>query len=183
MASGEEGAAAMDQASTGDRGEDEGIAARSDAPLLITADTRHEVERLARRIHGAGPRAAGPFVPVRVRAWPTTARTIKKRWSAVFDATTGGSVFLAGVEDMSPEFQNVFVEMIDDLQRTQSPSTASRIISGTTVSLLDRVRAGTFSERLFYRLNFIHLVMSDRAFRTASPSAGVPPLAAARAQS
>jgi DNA-binding NtrC family response regulator len=29
--------------------------------------------------------------------------------------------------------------------------------SGTTVSLLDRIAAGTFSERVFYRLNIIHL--------------------------
>jgi len=158
------------------------MAARSDAPLLITADTRHEVERLARRIHEAGPRASGPFVPVRVRAWPTTARTIKKRWSAVFDAATGGSVFLTGVEDMSPAFQDVFLDLIDDLQRARTPSTAARVISGTTVSLLDRVTAGTFSERLFYRLNFIHLVVRDRAFRTANRSAVAPLLATARAQ-
>ena len=164
----------MDPATTDHRVEDEARAAQSDAPLLIRADTRYEVERIARRIHAAGPRAAGPFVPVRVRAWPTTARTIKKRWAAVFDATTGGSVFLTDVEDMSPEFQNVFVEMIDDLQRAKTPSTAARLISGTTVSLVDRVNAGTFSERLFYRLNFIHLVVSDRAFRTASPSPSVP---------
>ena len=110
------------------------MAARSNAPLLITAGTRHEVERLARRIHGASHRASGPFVPVRVRH-PTTARTIKKRWSAVFDAATGGSVFLTDVEDMSPAFQNVFLDLIDDLQRAQTPSTAARLISGTTVSL------------------------------------------------
>jgi DNA-binding NtrC family response regulator len=172
----------MDPATTEQRVDDEALAARSHAPLLITAGTRHEVERIARRIHAAGPRAAGPFVPVRVRAWPTTARTIKKRWAAVFDATTGGSVFLTDVEDMSPEFQNVFVEMIDDLQRAKTPSTAARLISGTTVSLIDRVKAGTFTERLFYRLNFIHLVASECAFRTSPSAAGAPLLAAARAQ-
>jgi hypothetical protein len=32
---------------------------------------------------------------------------------------------------------------------------------GTTVSLLDQVAAGTFSERLFYRLNIIHLMAED----------------------
>jgi transcriptional regulator of acetoin/glycerol metabolism len=36
-----------------------------------------------------------------------------------------------------------------------------RLISGTTTSLLDRVAAGTFSERLFYRLNIIHLLAGD----------------------
>ena len=172
----------MDPAATVRRGEDEASAAQSDAPLLITADTRHEVERIARRIHGAGPRATGPFVPVRVRAWPTTARVIKKRWSAVFDATDGGTVFLTDVEDMSPEFQSVLVEMIDDLLRAKTPSTGARLISGTTVSLIDRVKTGAFSERLFYRLNFIHIVVSDRAFRTSHSSADVPPFATTRAQ-
>ena len=32
-----------------------------------------------------------------------------------------------------------------------------------TVSLLDRVTAGTFSDRLFYRLNVIHLMQGDRS--------------------
>jgi DNA-binding NtrC family response regulator len=175
MASVEEGTAAMDPATTGHRVDDEAVAARSDAPLLVTADSRHEVERIARRIHAAGPRAEGPFVPVRVRAWPATARAIKKRWSALFEASTGGTVFLIDVEDMSPEFQNVFVEMIDDLQRAKTPSTAARLISGTTMSLFDRVKDGTFLERLFYRLTFIHLVVSDRAFRTARSSAAPLP--------
>jgi DNA-binding NtrC family response regulator len=157
--------------------EDEEIAGRSDVPLLITADTRYEVERLARRIHDAGRRSPHPFVPVRVRAWPDTARTIRKRWSAVFGAAAGGTVFLNGVEDMSPVFQDVLIEMIDDLQRTQTPSTAARLVSGTTVSLLDRIKAGTFSERLFYRLNFIHLVVRGRVFRTASSAASAPLLA------
>jgi two-component system response regulator PilR (NtrC family) len=161
----------MDLATTEHRREDEAMAARSNAPLLITADTRHEVERLARQIHEAGPRARGPFVPVRVRAWPTNARTIKKRWSAVFEAATGGSVFLTGVEEMSPAFQNVLVDLIDELQRAQTPSTAARLISGTTVSLLERVKAGAFSERLFYRLNFIHLVVRNRVLRTAPATA------------
>ena len=34
-------------------------------------------------------------------------------------------------------------------------------MSGTTVSLLDRVASGTFSDRLFYRLNTIHLVVPN----------------------
>ena len=128
-------------------------------PLLVTADTRHEIERLARRIHEAGPRAKGPFVPVRVQGWPTTSRAIKKRWSAVFGAAVGGTVLLSGVEEMSPTFQSVFLDVVDDIQHARRPAVAARLISGTTVSLIDRVSAGTFSERLFHRLNVIHLVL------------------------
>jgi DNA-binding NtrC family response regulator len=35
---------------------------------------------------------------------------------------------------------------------------AARLVSGSTVSLLQRVLAGTFSAQLFYRLNVIHVV-------------------------
>jgi DNA-binding NtrC family response regulator len=138
--------------------EDEDIASRSDAPLLISARTRRDVEELARRIHEGGSRASRPFVPIRIQAWPTMPRTIKKRWSAAFTTAAGGSVLLTGVEDMSPAFQDLFAELIDDLRRSNRPD-SPRLISGTTVPLLDRVEAGTFSERLFYRLNLIHLVM------------------------
>ena len=173
---------AVNPLATDERREDEAMAARSDAPLLITADTRHDVERLARRIHQTGPRAMGPFVPIRVRAWPDTARTIRKRWSAVFEAACGGSVFLTGIEELSPAFQTVLVDLIDDRQRAQSPWTAARLISGTTVSLLDCVKAGAFSERLFYRLNVIHIVLGHGAFRIASPAteALIVPAAQAR---
>src|SRR4029078_7961200 len=40
-------------------------------------------------------------------------------------------------------------------------SNGVRLISGTTVSLLDRIAAGTFSEQLFYRLNIIHLTVAS----------------------
>ena len=164
----------MDAAATRPMYEDEQIASRSDAPLLITAATRPDVKRLAHRIHQAGARVVHPFVPVRIRAWPTMPRTIKKRWAAAFAAAAGGSVLLTGVEDMSPAFQDLFVDLIDD-QRSNPPATSPRLISGTTVSLLERVENGTFSERLFYRLNVIHLVTGHVLGTT--PSTTVTPLA------
>lgn len=55
----------MDERGTADRGdgmtllavEDEGLATQSPARLLITAPTQQGADTLARRIHGAGPRA------------------------------------------------------------------------------------------------------------------------------
>jgi len=38
-----------------------------------------------------------------------------------------------------------------------------RIISTSSVSLFDRVRKGTFDERLFYRLNVMHIVVKEKA--------------------
>jgi DNA-binding NtrC family response regulator len=55
------------------------------------------------------------------------------------------------------EHQEAFIDLLTELESARRPSATARLISGTTVSLLDRVSAGTFSERLFYRLNIIHL--------------------------
>ena len=40
---------------------------------------------------------------------------------------------------------------------------APRIISTSSVSLFDRVRKGAFDERLFYRLNVMHIVVKEKA--------------------
>jgi DNA-binding NtrC family response regulator len=45
---------------------------------------------------------------------------------------------------------------------TPPASCAPRIISTSSVSLFDRVRQGTFNERLFYRLNVMHIVVREK---------------------
>jgi DNA-binding NtrC family response regulator len=57
--------------------------------------------------------------------------------------------------------QDALIDMLAGLQSARRPSAAVRLISGTTVSLLERVAAGTFSDQLFYRLNTIHLMATD----------------------
>ena len=59
---------------------------------------------------------------------------------------------------VSEQLADLRIDLLGGLQSARMSSAAARLISGTTVSLLDRVAAGTFSERLFYRLNIIHLV-------------------------
>ena len=77
-------------------------------------------------------------------------------------------MLISGVEETPPLVQNVLVELLDRLESARHPLAAVRLISGTTVSLLDRVAAGTFSDRLFYRLNIIHLMPGDRPHRTTT---------------
>lgn len=74
------------------------------------------------------------------------------------DAAAGGSVLVSAVEEMPSAVQDALIDLLAALESARRPSAAVRLISGTTVSLFDRVAAGTFSERLFYRLNIIHLV-------------------------
>jgi transcriptional regulator of aromatic amino acid metabolism len=44
------------------------------------------------------------------------------------------------------------------VQSIRDPSVAVRLMAGTTVSIRDRIADGAFSERLFYRLNIIHVL-------------------------
>lgn len=143
--------------------EDEEIAARCAATLLITATSEGEVETLARRIHAASCCAASPFV----RAWagglPIEAGMLRDTCAGLLDAAVSGSLLLTNVEDLPAIVQDGLVEMLAELQRARAPSAPVRLIAGTSVALCDRIAAGTFSERLFYRLNIIHLVVKNGA--------------------
>ena len=61
--------------------------------------------------------------------------------------------------------QESLIETLAQLQGASDPVDAVRLIAGTTVVLHDCIVAGTFSERLFYRLNIIHVVMPGFATR------------------
>ena len=138
--------------------EDVNVASRSSARLLITASTRQAVETLARRIHGIGPRAQSPFVMTCASDLPVGAHALRDGCVRFLDAAAGGSVLVSAVEEMPSAVQEALIDELALLESARRPSAAVRWISGTTVSLIGRVAAGTFSERLFYRLNIIHLM-------------------------
>jgi DNA-binding NtrC family response regulator len=51
--------------------------------------------------------------------------------------------------------------MLEELHRAGAPGSDVRLVSGTTVLLFDRLGSGRFSERLFYRLNVLHVVEGE----------------------
>lgn len=138
--------------------EDVNLASRSPARLLITGSTHQTVETLARHIHGSGPRARCPFVMTTAGDLPVGAHALRDSCARFLDAAAGGSVLVRAVEDMPAAVQEGLIDLLAELESARKTAVAMRLISGTTVSLLDRVAAGTFSERLFYRLSIIHLV-------------------------
>ena len=133
------------------------VASRSPERLLITASTQQAVESLARRIHGSGPLAQFPFVVTTAGELPVGAQALRDSCISFLDGAAGGSVLVSAVEDMPAAVQEVLIDLLAGLESARRPSAAVRLISGTTVSLLDRVATGTFSARLFYRLNIIHV--------------------------
>jgi DNA-binding NtrC family response regulator len=73
---------------------------------------------------------------------------------------------------MPAQVQRTLIPLVERLESERESSPAIRLITGTTVSLLERVIAGTFSELLFYRLNIIHLdIGDDRACNRGSSDA------------
>jgi len=139
--------------------EDVRMAGQSPAALLISASTRAEVEALSRRIHQASDRATAPFVKISAGTLPTDPESVMESCWGLVHAAAGGSVLMTDIEEMPAAVQDILIDLLDEHQRTRAQSAAIRLISGTTGSLLEHVVAGTFSDRLFYRLNVFHFIV------------------------
>ena len=68
---------------------DEEVACRCSERLLITASTERGAETLARRIHGAGPRAQCPFVHLWARDFPVGPQALREYCGSVLDRAAG----------------------------------------------------------------------------------------------
>ncbi len=154
--------------------------ARSEADVLIEAESGTGKELLARYIHRASARSAGPFVAVNCAAFPEnlleselfghvrgafTGATATK--PGKFELANGGTLLLDEIGEMplslQPKLLRVIQEReVDRLGDTRSVPVSVRVIATTNRSLRDLVREGKFRLDLYYRLNVIPL--------------GIPPL-------
>jgi len=154
--------------------EHEDVAARCDVTTLITASTATDVEHLARRIHAASARAACAFVQASAAALPVEAGALLETCAGLIDAAAGGTLFLTAVEEMPTSAQDRFIETFARLQSIRDSSVAVRLMAGTSVSLRERIAEGAFSERLFYRLNIIHVLKDEPTPRNAARKRRTP---------
>jgi DNA-binding NtrC family response regulator len=151
-------------------------AARSDAKVLITGESGVGKEVVARSIHERSNRARQPLVTINCAGIPDTLLA-----SELFGHTRGsftdahrerkgyleqahrGTVFLDEVGEMSLQMQALLLRFLEngEIQRvgseTRNMRVDVRVLCATNRSLLDNVKAGTFREDLFYRLNVIHI--------------------------
>ncbi|PYE87753.1 sigma-54-dependent transcriptional regulator [Phyllobacterium leguminum] len=145
-------------------------AAASNLPVLIEGESGAGKEMLARAIHGSGERCGKPFITVNCGAIPDDqVETIlfgneegsftsdKEKDIGKFVEADGGTLFLDAVGNLPPEMQ---IKLLRAVQKDEvNPiggepvKTDVRLISATSRSLLDLVKAGQFREDLFYRLH------------------------------
>jgi len=149
--------------------------ARSQAPVHIYGESGTGKELVARMIHGTGPRAEGPFVPVNCGAIPSELMESEffghKRGSftgAVTDkvglipSAEVGTLFLDEVADLPLHMQVKLLRVIQEKtvrpigEQREAPIDV-RILSATHKNLSELVAQAKFREDLFYRINVIEL--------------------------
>ncbi len=149
-------------------------AALSSSPVLLLGETGTGKELLAHAIHAASGRARRPFISVNIAAVPETLLEAeffgyapgaftgadRKGRDGKFRLADGGTLFLDEIGDMPQALQS---KLLRALQESEIEPLGSnkllpvnvRVIAATSRDLVRLVRAGTFREDLFYRLNVL----------------------------
>ena len=145
------------------------------APILIQGESGTGKELVARAVHGCSHRAAGPFVAVNCSAIPENlleAEFFGARKGAYtgstqdrqgyFQAAKNGTLFLDEIGDLPLAMQSKLLRAIQErmvrpLGSPQEDAVDVRIVSATHKDLSAEVKAGTFRQDLYYRLNVIEI--------------------------
>ncbi|MBN1836075.1 MAG: sigma-54-dependent Fis family transcriptional regulator [Spirochaetales bacterium] len=146
--------------------------ASADCPVLIQGESGTGKELVARALHELSPRRQGPFLAVNCAAVPETvleselfgsekgAFTDAVSRPGWFERARSGTLFLDEIGEMSLAAQAKLLRVLEssELYRVggRDPVRVDvRILSASNRSLLAAVRAGSFREDLFYRLNVL----------------------------
>ena len=167
-------------------------ACSSEAPVLISGPTGTGKTRTARVIHANSARRSGPFVSLHCAALPeplleaelfghekgafTGALAAR---SGHVERAEGGTLFLDEIGDISPGVQARLLRVVEEKSFTRVGGREDlrvdlRLITATSKSLRDEVRAGRFREDLYYRLHVLEIALPPLSERKSD----LPALAA-----
>lgn len=157
--------------------------ARADVPVLITGPNGTGKERIAEIIQANSQVKNGPFVVLNCGALPSElieaelfgaeagAYTGASRArEGKFEAADGGTLFLDEIGNLPPAGQMKLLRVLETgrferLGSNRERQVKVRVISATNADLPAMIRAGSFREDLFYRLNVIELRLPPLASR------------------
>jgi DNA-binding NtrC family response regulator len=149
--------------------------ARADVPVLITGPNGTGKERIAEIIQANSQVADGPFVVLNCGALPSELIEAElfgadagaytgasKAREGKFEAADGGTLFLDEIGNLPLAGQMKLLRVLETgrferLGSNRERQVKVRVISATNADLSAMIRAGTFREDLFYRLNVIEL--------------------------
>lgn len=158
--------------------------ARSDVSVLITGPNGTGKERIATIMHANSAVKRGPFVAVNCGALPgelieaelfgadAGAYTgANKAREGRFELADGGTLFLDEIGNLPLPGQMKLLRVLEtgQFERLGSGRTRQvkvRVLSATNADLKAMIRAGTFREDLYYRLNVIEVNLPPLAERS-----------------
>jgi transcriptional regulator with GAF, ATPase, and Fis domain len=151
--------------------------ARTDSTVLIDGESGTGKELAARAIHKNSSRADKPFVAINCAALTETLLESelfgheKGSFTGAFaqkkgklEMAHGGVVFLDEIGELPQTMQSKLLRVIQEREfervgGVRSISVDIRLIAATNRILADCVKAGTFRQDLFYRLNVVSITM------------------------
>ena len=154
-----------------------GLAAETEATVLIQGESGTGKELLARLVHDLSERSDGPFVAVNCAALPETlleselfghlrgafTGAERDRRGRMLQAD-GGTLFLDEIGDLAPSVQVKLLRFLQEREITpvggDTPvSVDVRVVAATHRDLAARKLDGSFREDLYFRLNVVGLTM------------------------
>jgi two-component system response regulator HydG len=153
------------------------MVAPTEATVLIAGESGTGKELVAKALHAASPRSAGPLVAVNCAALSETLLEselfghekgaftgAERRREGRFMAANKGSIFLDEIGEIAPAIQAKLLRVIQEreIQRVGGDRPIGvdvRILAATNRDLKKEVEAGRFREDLYYRLNVVALAV------------------------
>ncbi len=159
--------------------------APSEATVLIRGESGTGKELIAKAIHFASPRAAGPLVKVNCAALPETlleselfghekgafTGALSSRQGR-FELANGGTIFLDEIGDLPVHLQAKLLRVLQEREYERVGSSRSvkvnvRILTASHRPLEALIKAGQLREDLYYRLNVISILIPPLRERRA----------------
>ena len=150
-----------------------GRVADSNATVLITGETGTGKELIAKALHYSGSRREEPFLAVNCAALPDNLLESElfghekgaftgadRQRKGRFELVGNGTLFIDEVGEIPLSLQVKLLRVLQEksFERIGSSAlqrTSARIVAATNRDLDEMVRAGTFRQDLFYRLNVV----------------------------